>query len=81
VDFDVHHGNGTQEIIESLICEKAFTVKNSCSPFSTFEITTKQFRPWLDHDDGNNVLFSSVHLFDNDARSFGSNESYMSTSN
>ena len=65
VDFDVHHGNGTQEIIEALMKPKEFTVKTDCSPFSTFEITTRQFRPWLDYDDGKNVLFSSVHLFDN----------------
>jgi len=40
VDFDVHHGNGTQEIIEALIGPKSFTIKNDVSPFATFEITT-----------------------------------------
>ena len=65
VDFDVHHGNGTQEIIECLMGPKAFTVKNDVSPFSIFEVTTKHYKPWLDFQDGKNVLFSSVHLFDN----------------
>lgn len=40
VDFDVHHGNGTQEIIEALIKPKAFTLKTNVSPFATCEITT-----------------------------------------
>ncbi len=64
VDFDVHHGNGTQEIIETLIKPKAFVTKTNVSPFSTVEITAHQFKPWLDFDDGKNVLFTSVHLFD-----------------
>jgi acetoin utilization deacetylase AcuC-like enzyme len=70
VDFDVHHGNGTQEIVEALIGEKRFTIKTSTlSPFGTVEFTQKQYRPWLDHDDGGNVLFTSVHLFDNENKS------------
>ncbi len=65
VDFDVHHGNGTQEIIESLMRPKNFTVSNDCSPFSVFEISTNKYQPWLDFQDGKNVLFISVHLFNN----------------
>lgn len=65
VDFDVHHGNGTQEIVEALIKPKPFTIKTNISPFATSEITTHQYKPWLDFDDGKNVLFTSVHLFDN----------------
>lgn len=65
VDFDVHHGNGTQEIVEAMIQPKSFTVKTSVSPFATAEITTRQYKPWLSDDDGKNVLFTSVHLFDN----------------
>lgn len=41
IDFDVHHGNGTQEIIEALMKPKEFTVKNDVSPFSIFEVTTR----------------------------------------
>jgi acetoin utilization deacetylase AcuC-like enzyme len=65
VDFDVHHGNGTQEIVEALSKPKAFTVKTNVSPYATTEVTSYQFKPWLDFDDGQNVLFTSVHLFDN----------------
>jgi acetoin utilization deacetylase AcuC-like enzyme len=40
VDFDVHHGNGTQEMVEALISEKPFTVKTSMiSPFGTIDFT------------------------------------------
>ena len=76
IDFDVHHGNGTQEIIEALMKPKEFTVKNDVSPFSIFEVTTRQYRPWLDYEDGKNVLFASVHLFDN----YENNESSESNS-
>lgn len=52
VDFDVHHGNGTQEIVEAMIKPKSFTVKTNVSPFATSEITTRQYKPWLGEDDG-----------------------------
>ena len=52
---------------------KSFTVKTDVSPFSIFEVTTKQYRPWLDFQDGKNVLFTSVHLFDNVEESSESN--------
>ncbi len=44
---------------------KSFTVSNDCSPFSVFEISTNKYQPWLDFQDGKNVLFISVHLFNN----------------
>lgn len=65
IDFDVHHGNGTQEIIEAMIKPKRFTIKTDVSPFSNFEITSTHYKPWLDFEDGSNVLFSSVHLYSN----------------
>ena len=56
----MHHGNGTQEIVEALMKPKQFTVSNDCSPFSTFEISMNRYQPWLDFKDGKNVLFVSV---------------------
>jgi acetoin utilization deacetylase AcuC-like enzyme len=65
VDFDVHHGNGTQEIVEALNKPKEFIIKSHVSPFATCEIKSYQYKPWLDLDDGKNVLFTSIHLHDN----------------
>ena len=66
IDFDVHHGNGTQEIIEAMMKPKTFTVNASdCGPFGTFNVAMREYRPWLDSEDAKNVLFVSVHLFDN----------------
>jgi acetoin utilization deacetylase AcuC-like enzyme len=65
VDFDVHHGNGTQEIVEALIKPKEFIIKSNVSPFATCEIKSYQYKPWLDLDDGKNVLFTSIHLHGN----------------
>jgi acetoin utilization deacetylase AcuC-like enzyme len=61
----VHHGNGTQEIVEALIKPKEFIIKSNVSPFATCEIKSYQYKPWLDLDDGKNVLFTSIHLHGN----------------
>jgi len=59
VDFDVHHGNGTEEIVRQLVptVEKA-TIR---TPFAVGELGTQRYRPWLDETDINNVFFASIH--------------------
>mmetsp|Transcript_25357 Transcript_25357/g.59349 ORF Transcript_25357/g.59349 Transcript_25357/m.59349 type:complete len:1036 (+) Transcript_25357:173-3280(+) len=59
VDFDVHHGNGTEEIIRQLVP----TVEKSTirTPFAVGELATQRYRPWLDETDIDNVFFSSIH--------------------
>ena len=63
VDFDVHHGNGTEEIIQMLnykkFCKSFQYEKNG---FFTVE-DTKQIN-WLDFDDAKNILFISTHIYD-----------------
>ena len=63
VDFDVHHGNGTEEIIQMLnykkFCKKFQFAKNG---FFTVE-DVKQIN-WLDFDDAKNILFISTHIYD-----------------
>lgn len=59
IDFDVHHGNGTEEIIRHLIPNiEKHTVK---LPFATGVFETSRYRPWLDETDIDNILFASVH--------------------
>jgi len=59
VDFDVHHGNGTEEIIRQLVP----TVEKSLvrTPFAVGELATQKYRPWLDETDVNDVFFASTH--------------------
>ena len=59
VDFDVHHGNGTEEIVRQLVptTEKA----SIRTPFAYGEINSISYRPWLDETDIKNVFFSSTH--------------------
>ncbi len=59
VDFDVHHGNGTEEIIRQLSpnIEKASVRMSFAS--GTFE--TPRYKPWLDETDIDNVFFASAH--------------------
>jgi acetoin utilization deacetylase AcuC-like enzyme len=62
-DFDVHHGNGTEEIIQMLnykTFSKSFEYEKSGS--LTIE-DTKQIN-WLDFEDAKNILFISTHIYD-----------------
>ena len=61
VDIDVHHGNGTEEIIEML------NFKNFSRPFNYekicgVKIEDKRSINWYDFDDAKNVLFISTHI-------------------
>lgn len=59
VDFDVHHGNGTEEIIRQLSpnIEKA----NVRMSFASGTFETPRYKPWLDETDIDNVFFASAH--------------------
>ena len=61
IDFDVHHGNGTEETVKwlrpGLDSEEYF----NNSTFGTQYVP--RYKPWYGEDDANNVLFVSVHGF------------------
>lgn len=59
VDFDVHHGNGTEEIIRQLV--PTVETARIRTPFAVGELATQRYRPWLDETDINNVFFASTH--------------------
>ena len=63
VDIDVHHGNGTQEIVE-MLNYKNFTKPFNYEKICGVKITEKQNINWLDFDDAKNVLFISTHIYD-----------------
>ena len=63
VDIDVHHGNGTEEIIEMLNFKnfsKPFTYEKICG----VKIEDKRSINWYDFDDAKNILFISTHIYD-----------------
>lgn len=62
VDFDVHHGNGTQEIVKFL--SKTLLSIKSENKFGDVTINQQIFKPWRDFDDAKNVLFVSTHVYD-----------------
>jgi acetoin utilization deacetylase AcuC-like enzyme/ankyrin repeat protein len=59
VDFDVHHGNGTEETVRwlkpGLDQEEFFGNSNFGS------INVPRYKPWFGEDDSSNVLFVSIH--------------------
>eukprot|EP00940_MAST-03C_sp_MAST-3C-sp2_P002748 g2748.t1 len=58
VDFDVHHGNGTEQIIREMRPhEYALPLPPSWPPMKR-----KSCKPWLNEQDAEEVWFGSVHL-------------------
>eukprot|EP01032_Pedospumella_encystans_P011509 gene11509-13377_t len=62
VDIDIHHGNGTEEIVRNLSPRQVhLPLPSSWAPVSTLS-----YKPWLNEQDTDEVFFSSVHLYAGD---------------
>ncbi|TDH69719.1 hypothetical protein CCR75_008342 [Bremia lactucae] len=59
VDFDVHHGNGTEEIVRQLV--PSMKEIDYETPYGTGKQVVHQYKPWRNDNDAENVFFSSVH--------------------
>eukprot|EP01035_Chromulina_nebulosa_P018539 gene18539-24259_t len=59
VDFDVHHGNGTEETVRWL--QPNVETNDVTTPNYFGSIYTPTYKPWYDIDDARNVFFVSVH--------------------
>ena len=59
VDFDVHHGNGTEETVRWL--KPGVFEMDLLNPTCFGSLNIPQYKPWFDKNDANNVLFVSVH--------------------
>eukprot|EP00595_Chromulina_sp_UTEXLB2642_P000927 CAMPEP_0196761850 /NCGR_PEP_ID=MMETSP1095-20130614/1157_1 /TAXON_ID=96789 ORGANISM="Chromulina nebulosa, Strain UTEXLB2642" /NCGR_SAMPLE_ID=MMETSP1095 /ASSEMBLY_ACC=CAM_ASM_000446 /LENGTH=426 /DNA_ID=CAMNT_0042111881 /DNA_START=1101 /DNA_END=2377 /DNA_ORIENTATION=- len=59
VDFDVHHGNGTEETVRWL--QPNVETNDVTTPNYFGSIYTPTYKPWYDVDDARNVFFVSVH--------------------
>ena len=62
VDFDVHHGNGTEEIIQ-MLTGKYFTEAAVSEKNTSFSLKKRKRLNWLDFDDAKNILFISTHVY------------------
>ena len=61
VDIDVHHGNGTEDIIRNLSPRKISSVTRT--PAGVMHVTQDVYSPWKDELDSGNVQFISIHGF------------------
>ena len=61
VDFDVHHGNGTEETVRWL--KPGVDHQTVSSPHVFGSLALPRYKPWHSFDDAENVLFVSVHGF------------------
>jgi acetoin utilization deacetylase AcuC-like enzyme len=62
IDFDIHHGNGTEEILRNLVPhQQPYPLPSSWAP-----VSFPSYKPWRDERDVDNVFFASVHLHDGD---------------
>ncbi|KAK9813955.1 hypothetical protein WJX73_006715 [Symbiochloris irregularis] len=64
LDFDVHHGNGTQACVAS--ATPHIKTVEFRTPFSHGSQTFPIFRPWVDSNDADNIFFASVQGFGED---------------
>jgi len=60
VDFDVHHGNGTEETIRWLK-PTVKRVNQDLGGYGFGEMCIPQYKPWFGDHDTENVMFVSVH--------------------
>ncbi|EQC25381.1 hypothetical protein SDRG_16744 [Saprolegnia diclina VS20] len=59
LDFDVHHGNGSEECLKQLKPRtKTFPLE---TPYGSSSQTVHMYKPWRNEDDADNVFFCSVH--------------------
>jgi acetoin utilization deacetylase AcuC-like enzyme/ankyrin repeat protein len=59
LDMDVHHGNGTEEIVRQLTpSTRTCTFE---TPYGTGSQVVHAYKPWRDDRDSENVFFCSVH--------------------
>ncbi|CEG45202.1 histone deacetylase [Plasmopara halstedii] len=59
LDFDVHHGNGTEEIVRQLV--PSVKELSYMTPYGTGKQIVHQYKPWRTENDSSNVFFCSVH--------------------
>jgi acetoin utilization deacetylase AcuC-like enzyme len=59
VDIDVHHGNGTEDIIRNLFPRKLSSVTRT--PGCVLHVSQDVYAPWRDEADTENVQFISIH--------------------
>lgn len=59
LDMDVHHGNGTEEIVRQLTpSTRTCTFE---TPYGAGSQVVHAYKPWRDNHDAENVFFCSVH--------------------
>ncbi|KAF7456807.1 histone deacetylase [Cryptosporidium felis] len=67
IDFDVHHGNGTEQIVRN-VCPGNRTIRTVFNPVPGVNLNLEQeisyYKIWRDEQDAENILFSSIHAYD-----------------
>mmetsp|Transcript_5861 Transcript_5861/g.20432 ORF Transcript_5861/g.20432 Transcript_5861/m.20432 type:complete len:800 (+) Transcript_5861:169-2568(+) len=62
IDFDVHHGNGTQAVIKNCLPSMYKIALNNL--LFDGQVRVPMCKPWLDENDAENIFFASVHGYD-----------------
>ncbi|BAM41091.1 uncharacterized protein TOT_030000917 [Theileria orientalis strain Shintoku] len=68
VDFDVHHGNGTEQVVRNIGPKNVKISSNSSDSSDASQPRTesvqKKWFGWRDENDRDDVLFASIHAYD-----------------
>lgn len=65
VDFDIHHGNGTEACVEAVV-PTPWSVTHE-TPAGSVSASGVTYKPWLGAQDSENIFFSSIHGYGADA--------------
>ena len=61
IDFDVHHGNGTEEVVRNL--RPSRSTHTHSSPMGDVTVSSWNFKPWVTDRDEDKVFFCSIHSY------------------
>jgi len=61
VDFDVHHGNGTEACVQAVV--PTTWSESYATAAGTVSVSGTRYKPWLGVGDTSNVFFASIHGF------------------
>eukprot|EP00923_Selenidium_pygospionis_P042015 GHVN01072893.1.p1 GENE.GHVN01072893.1~~GHVN01072893.1.p1 ORF type:complete len:1627 (+),score=343.04 GHVN01072893.1:127-5007(+) len=69
VDFDVHHGNGTEQIVSNLKPRERTCTIEGRGPYAinaSMNLKLNDWKVWLDENDADETFFASIHGYGGD---------------
>lgn len=75
VDFDIHHGNGTEACVQAVV-PTAWTESHE-TPLGSISASGVTYKPWLGASDKERIFFASIHGYGHDGPDMGEDAEEM----